>query len=50
MRKALTMIELLFVNDLVSSYKGNGQIPTIDDYPSCVEAKVEGGQYNICRR
>ncbi len=30
------------VNDLVSSYKGNGQTPIIDNYPSCVQAKADG--------
>lgn len=30
------------INDLVSSYKGSGQAPTIDDYPSCVQAKADG--------
>ena len=30
------------VNDLVASYKGRGVDPTIDDFPSCVEAKADG--------
>jgi len=30
------------ITDLVSSYKGKGQVPTIDDYDSCVEAKADG--------
>lgn len=30
------------IYDLVSSYKGSGQEPIIDDYPSCVQAKIDG--------
>ncbi len=77
MRKAFTMIELIFViviigilasvaipklaatrddaklsalmtntkicvNDLIGAYKGNGNLPIMDDDPACVEAKAKG--------
>lgn len=30
------------IEDLVSSYKGKGVMPVMNDFPSCVDAKADG--------